>query len=427
MSYLSADQIQGILTNLASEYDQLLENRTKLQNDCTKLREFIDSQIQQIQNLNSDFEKLRAEYMQHQEEFAAQEIHAAQRQQPAPETEKPQSPMEEDQQDWKATPLPGSEKCPVYISLVAEIVDFSIICATAYSPDGTCLAIGSNAMRIYNTENDKFILQFQIEGDSSQPNFIRSIAWTPHGNQLICGGEDRKLRVFELTEGQEENATPIRTIDSEASIFQIKFISDGKYFVTAAGDGSLCLWDALTYSKLWTHKRIVENVVAASLAVSTDNKLVAVGYDDKNVCIFDIDQRKLLLTSECHAAGVYAIVFIPNTHRLITSSLDASIKIWDIVETGGNYEMKLLNTIKQHTDYVLAVAVDPTGKWLLSGSKDMTMKLINLEMGQALYSIKSHSNSIISCDFNPTSLAFCSGSGDKTVKIWNISPPDAVE
>ena len=89
--------------------------------------------------------------------------------------------------------------------------------------------------------------------------------------------------------------------------------------------------------------------------------------------------------------------------------------------------MKLLNTIKQHTDYVLAVAVDPTGKWLLSGSKDMTMKLINLEMGQALYSIKSHSNSIISCDFNPTSLAFCSGSGDKTVKIWNISPPDAVE
>lgn len=432
MSYPSAEQIQGILTNLASEYDQLLENRTKLQNDCTKLREFIDSQIQQIQNLNQDFEKLRTEYLQHRKETAAQGIQPPPRQQPAPpppEPEKPQEPVEEDQQDWKVTPLPGSEKCPLDITLNAEIVDVSIICATAYSPDGSCLAIGSNnAMRIYNAENDKFILQFTIESET--PKFIRSIAWTPHGKQLICGSEDNMLRVFELQdnqEGQEEQATPIKVIDAKAASTQIKFVSDGKFFITTTNNGVLTLWDSANYSKVWTYTRQEQNSEAESLAVSSDDKLVAVGYNDKYVCILDLEQRKLLYTAQCHQDGIYAMVFVPNTHRLITSSLDSTIKIWDFVENSGNYDLKLVSTLNPHNNYVLTLAVDPKGKWLLSGSKDMTMKIINLDLLQPVYSIKSHTNSIISVDFNPNSNAFCSGSGDKMVKLWSIQYSDGIE
>lgn len=52
----------AFVDSVVNEYAALLDFRNKLEADCIKLKEFIDNQIQQIHQLNDDFNKLRQEY-----------------------------------------------------------------------------------------------------------------------------------------------------------------------------------------------------------------------------------------------------------------------------------------------------------------------------------------------------------------------------
>jgi WD40 repeat protein len=75
------------------------------------------------------------------------------------------------------------------ISLLAEILDVSVICSTAFSPDGNWLVVSSDkTLRVYDIDKDDFLMQHSLN-DSPQKstNHIRSIAWTRDSLKLICG------------------------------------------------------------------------------------------------------------------------------------------------------------------------------------------------------------------------------------------------
>lgn len=437
MSFLSSDEIHQLLNSLGAEYDQLNENRIKLENDCTKLREYIDSQIQQIQILNQDFEKLRVEFIQRKDEFGPRAVPETP-QAPQP-IEQPAPPQEEQEnQEYTIQPLPGAENCQLNIVLYCEIVDVSVICSTTFSPDGTCLAIGSNSfIRVYSIDKDNFILQPKVEGlPNKETNYIRTIAWTPDSKRMLCGSEDAKIRIYEVDTNAEPPSEgspipqpapqPIKTIDIfKDDVFFIQCSSDGRYFATATGEGSLTLFDLNTYAKIHQFPREATSpqIKATSLTIFNDNKLIAVSYIPQNdVWIFDVEARKVVCKQQCHSDAIYAIKFVPNSNRLITSSLDSKIKIWDMEWVDGNIKLNLWKTLDKHTDFIVSLDVDETGKYLLSGSKDLTTKLSDLQSGEMIYTIKAHSNSIMAVNFNPERSLFCTGSGDKTVKIWSFSP-----
>ena len=424
MSYLSSEQIKQLLHSLASEYDQLSENRVKLESDCTKLKEFIDSQISQIQTLNSDFEKLRQEFMQRRDEFTQRGL--IEKTPNVPQMVQQQQEQGEQQSEWQVNPLPGAANCPVAINLSAEIVDLSVISSTAYSPNGICLAIGSKeAIRIFNIDLDCFILQCANEEVEHKTNHVRTITWTRDSKYVICGYEDFKIRIFQLPDDfhklEDDEAKPIVVFPAgSGEVYQLQCSNNGKFFASATGDGALTLWETGTWKKLWSKSREGDKILAASLTISSDDRYITVGYSDNYVAIFDVEQRAIVCETQCHSAGVFAVKFVPNSSRLVTSSLDNSIKIWDMVDNGGKIELKLWKAIEDHKDYVLSLAVDSQGRWLLSGSKDLTAKLTNLLTGEVAYDIKGHSNSIISVDFSPKGNGFCTGSGDKNVKIWSL-------
>ncbi|EAY20189.1 hypothetical protein TVAG_021340 [Trichomonas vaginalis G3] len=435
MTYLNSDQIHQLLSSLGAEYDQLNENRIKLENDCTKLREFIDSQIQQIQILNSDFEKLRIEFIQRKDEFVAR----AQQEQAVIPTAPPipeEAPAQEE--DWSQEidiqPLPGAKNCPLSISLSCEIVDVSVICSTTFSPDGQCLAIGSdNAIRVYAIDTDIFLFQHQVEANPKRPNnYIRTIAWTPDSKRVLCGSEDSKIRIFEVPADRQQPADadamvqPVKIMtDFKDQIYCIQCSSDGKFFATTTADGTLSIVDLNTYNVISIFPREGENnIVATSLSIFHDDNLVAVCYSTNDVWIFNLEQNKVVCKASCHSKSIYAIKFINNSNRLVTSSLDNTIKIWDMIWNGDNIELKLWKSLDKHTDFIVTLDVDSSGKYLLSGSKDKTVKLSDITHGEMAYSIQAHQNSIITVNFNPKRPLFCSGSGDKSVKIFSYGPPE---
>ncbi|KAK8870437.1 hypothetical protein M9Y10_008319 [Tritrichomonas musculus] len=442
MSIMKVPELQNLFEELSHEYEFLTENKNRLEADCNKLREYIENQIEQIQHLNTDFEKLKQDYLQRTGEIARQPQQQQTSVQPVVPVEqqqnylqRPQEPLqqspheEQAEQDWELLTLKDKIPKPVIINLLAEIVDTSVICSTAFSPDGTCLAIGSDkTLRVYNIDKDDFLLQYQIEDSESSENntnHVRSISWTSDSKQIVCGGEDGQIRIFELP---SENL--IKNFPAcNGEVFQVQISNNGQYFATATGDGTLSIFSMSTYQPIATMPRDTRDpVVATSLAISSDDQHIAVGYSDNYVVIWDTEKCQKVCEQSCHTSGVYAVKFLPEYKRFVTASLDNTVKIWNIAkQDDGTIKLELWKSLDGHTNFVLSLATDPTDTWLLSGSKDLTARLSYIETGEMIYSIKAHTNSVITVAFNPNGNMFCTGSGDHSVKIWSLNPEEPEE
>jgi WD40 repeat protein len=67
------------------------------------------------------------------------------------------------------------------------------------------------------------------------------------------------------------------------------------------------------------------------------------------------------------------------------------------------------------------VAVSADGKYALSGSADLTMKLWSMAAGKEMRSFRGHSQPVASVAFSPDGKLGLSGSSDKTLKLWDIA------
>jgi energy-coupling factor transporter ATP-binding protein EcfA2 len=115
-----------------------------------------------------------------------------------------------------------------------------------------------------------------------------------------------------------------------------------------------------------------------------------------------------------HDSYVESVNFSPDGKTLVSGSRDKTIKLWN-VETG-----KEIRTLKGHDSSVNSVNFSPDGKTLVSGSRDNTIKLWNLETGKEIRTFKGHDFSVYSVNFSPDGKTLVSGSGDKTIKLWNL-------
>jgi len=115
---------------------------------------------------------------------------------------------------------------------------------------------------------------------------------------------------------------------------------------------------------------------------------------------------------EGHTGEILAVAF-SQSGRVLSGGKDKTLKLWDI-ETG-----LLLKTFEGHTDEVLSVALSPDGRLALSGSKDKTLKLWDAETGELLKTVEGHADEVTSVALSADGKQVLSGSKDKTVKLWD--------
>ncbi|ETN98998.1 WD-40 repeat protein, partial [Reticulomyxa filosa] len=80
---------------------------------------------------------------------------------------------------------------------------------------------------------------------------------------------------------------------------------------------------------------------------------------------------KLLRILQGHNGVIRCVKFSPDNNKIVSSSDDTLIKIWDI-ELG-----KSIQTFKGHNDYVRAAEFSPDGNTIISCSDDKTIRLWN--------------------------------------------------
>jgi WD40 repeat protein/serine/threonine protein kinase len=121
-----------------------------------------------------------------------------------------------------------------------------------------------------------------------------------------------------------------------------------------------------------------------------------------------------------HSDSVLCLSFSPDNQFLLSGSRDSTIKLWQ-VKTG-----RAIMTYKGHTKGVTSVAFSPDMKMVLSGSQDGTAKLWNTETGQDIVTLEHDDESITSVCFSRDGRFVVTASWAGTIKIWNWKENDCV-
>mmetsp|Transcript_82931 Transcript_82931/g.173632 ORF Transcript_82931/g.173632 Transcript_82931/m.173632 type:complete len:952 (-) Transcript_82931:243-3098(-) len=169
------------------------------------------------------------------------------------------------------------------------------------------------------------------------------------------------------------------------------------------------------------------------LKTTAGSSLVAVGYADGAVRLWDYNEGTVLQTLQGHKSGVSALAFDGSGHALLSGANDTDIVVWDIPNEAG------VARLRGHIDQVTSVLFwagcqrdgDGTPSACFSGlgalarvisaSKDRTIRIWSVEMQICIQTISEHQSEVWTLALNSSQTRLAAGSGDKFLRFWSLS------
>ncbi|AWM35782.1 ECF RNA polymerase sigma factor SigE [Gemmata obscuriglobus] len=195
-----------------------------------------------------------------------------------------------------------------------------------------------------------------------------STDFSPDGKELIVGGNEPGIRVFDTATGQ-----PVRVVAAGEVANWVRFTPDGQWVVFRQ-------WSDKTKVRVWDRAADKEVLTfdagggfIYTLDLSPDGRLLAAGGKDGHARVFDLRNGKQVgefdtnlrpAPSEHNANSVYAVAFSPDGRLLAVGGADGVVRMQELATGGERLRFS------GHRGAVLELAFSPDGALLVSGSGD---------------------------------------------------------
>ncbi len=237
---------------------------------------------------------------------------------------------------------------------------------------------------------------------------VRCLAYHPDGQLLASGGDDRSIKLWDITTSQEKKTL----ICHDDCVRAIAFSPDGKQLVSAAWDDTVRRWH-LSHKK--QSKKLERCIGGAwSVAYSPDGTLVS-GDGGGFVCIYLSPSLENPDTRLIHDGPVNAIAFDPLGKWLFTASHDGTIRRLD-----GPWWIKG-EVLHRHDDWVRSLTVAPSGALAASCADNGIIDLWTLPDGKLHQRLTFHSAPIGQVAFTPDGATLLSVGWDGTAHLWDVA------
>lgn len=266
----------------------------------------------------------------------------------------------------------------------------------SFRSDGTQMALAcEEAAAIWDMRTNDILATF--DGHSS---FLHDAEFSPDGTILATASEDGTAKLWDVASGKE-----IALFAGHSGpVWQATFSADGDRLLTVSADRTCKMWDVRTRSEVFT-------IQGRKAQLSPNSAYIAV-IDGIRVLLFDALSGTAIGSLAGHTDEVQSIRFVSDGKQILTSSLDGTARIWDIVDRSPVWEVKQAGGLRE-------ALLSPDGKLVLSCSTDGAIRTWDAKTGEALVSLSGHSDTITTVEFSPDSRRILTGSFDQTVKVWD--------
>jgi len=269
---------------------------------------------------------------------------------------------------------------------------------------------------IYSASADHYVARWNIE-TGEQDRFaikfdfpVYSIALLKHNTTLAVGLSSGDLHLFDLINRQEVKFYKQHT----KALFCIAENVVKQQFYTTDADGNLAVWDSSNFELLIYLPLDCGKI--RRIAIDASGNHFALACQDGTIRIFESSFFNEIYTFQAHEGGATAVIFNPrNENELFSGGKDAHICQWNWRDE------QCLKSIPAHNYVVYDLKLLPSTNYLISASRDKTIKLWNLSDLSSVQRLdmkhKGHRHSVnVLQAIDETT--FISASDDKRICSW---------
>jgi WD40 repeat protein len=276
--------------------------------------------------------------------------------------------------------------------LLREIADHEgPATAVAISYDTHLVASGSadNTFRIWSAETGEL-----LHKSSKQEGTILSLAFSPDGQKLLSlNAGDHGRAIMKVREIKTNRLLESYHFESGADRIQRAIFSpDGQSAVATTGE--MILWEIYSGRRIIDLDGTIGPPVYAA-AFSPDGRRIAVGVHAGIFHILELGSGKRIQSMFHDSAAAHSIIrhlaFSPVGDRVVSSIVQIAvstsdrgkadvnnIKVWNI-NTG-----QLIHTLVGHRDEIVAIGFSEDGRRIVSASMDRTIRVWDAQTGSSL-------------------------------------------
>lgn len=144
-----------------------------------------------------------------------------------------------------------------------------------------------------------------------------------------------------------------------------------------------------------------------------DSNILAVGYEDGSVRLWNLEQSESTVVLRGHKTAVTALCFDPTGTRLASGAKDTDIVLWDLASESGLYRLR------GHNNAVTSIAF-LTKDHIVSSSKDSLVKLWDLQAQHCVETVVSHRAEVSSFFFTVDRSLMLTVGADQFIRIFRV-------